>query len=196
MCKFEKKINEMADQMIETMKARIVACSQCFNQNRETYSELDSSLGSPKPDISLYNDFEPSYSARPNLNEDIYLPSLDQDSDLPISLSPDLASRISSPKGITDDVLVFTDPPTTLNDFCEFEVVEQSNTVNELDISATREVDPCDLEESWDDISKELCNEVTEHTILDFDDDFLCAEYESFSCGFDVTKGLDVGFSC
>jgi len=63
--------------MIEIVKARIVACSQCFNQNRETYSEIDSTLGSPKPDISLYDDFEPSYSARPDLAEDIYLPSLD-----------------------------------------------------------------------------------------------------------------------
>ena len=62
--------------MIETMKAKIAAYPQCFNQNRETYSELDSSLGSPKPDISLYDNFEPSYSARPDLNEDMYLPSL------------------------------------------------------------------------------------------------------------------------
>jgi len=35
---FEKEINDMTDQMIETMKVRIAACSQCFNQNRETYS--------------------------------------------------------------------------------------------------------------------------------------------------------------
>ena len=28
---FEKKINEMTHQMIEAMKARIAACSQCFN---------------------------------------------------------------------------------------------------------------------------------------------------------------------
>jgi len=35
---------------------------------------------------------------------------------------------------------------------------------------------------------------VTEPTILDFDDDILYAEYESFSYGFDVTEGLDVGF--
>jgi len=39
-----------------------------------------------------------------------------------MSLSPDLTPRISSPKGITDDVLVSTGPPTTLNDFYEFEV--------------------------------------------------------------------------
>ena len=29
---------------------------------------------------------------------------------------------------------------------------------------------------------------------MDFDDAILYAEYESFSCGSDVTKGLDVGF--
>ena len=28
---FEKKINEMTDQMIETMKARITTCSPCSN---------------------------------------------------------------------------------------------------------------------------------------------------------------------
>jgi len=132
---FETKINEMTDQMTETMTARIAACSQCFDQNRETYSELDSNLGSPKPDISFYDDFKLSYSARPNLNEDMSLPSLDQESDLPISLSPDFASRTSSPKGITNDVLVSANPLTTLNDFCEFEVGEQSDTVSELDIS-------------------------------------------------------------
>ena len=41
---------------------------------------------------------------------------------------------------------------------------------------------------------QELCDDVTEPTILDFDDDILYAEYQSFSCGFDVIKGLDVGF--
>jgi len=30
--------------------------------------------------------------------------------------------------------------------------------------------------------------------MLDFDDDILYTEYEYFSCGLDVTKGLDVGF--
>ena len=85
----------MTDQMIETMKARIVACSQCFNQNRETYSEIDSSLGPPKLDISLYDDFELSYATRPDLNEDMSVPSLEQESCFPMSLSPDLASRTS-----------------------------------------------------------------------------------------------------
>jgi len=63
----------MTDQMIETMKARIAAYSQSFNQNRETCSEINSSLGSPKSETSLYNDFEPSYFARPNLNEHVFV---------------------------------------------------------------------------------------------------------------------------
>ena len=29
---------------------------------------------------------------------------------------------------------------------------------------------------------------------LEFDDDILCVEYESFSCGLDENKGLDIGF--
>jgi len=69
---FENKINGMTDQMIETMKASIAAYSECFNQNRGNCSESDSSLGSPKPDISLYIDFVPSYSANPDLNEDMF----------------------------------------------------------------------------------------------------------------------------
>ena len=153
------------------MKSRIAACSQCFNQNSETYSEIDSSLGSSKPDISLFDEFEPAYSARPYLNEAMNLPSPDQECDVPMSLSPDLAPCSSSPKGITDDVVVSADPPTTLNDFCEFEVGEQCDTINELDISVTPEVEPSDLDESQEDISQELCDEVTEPTILDFDDD-------------------------
>jgi len=84
----------MTDQIIEIMKVR-TACSQCFDQNREIYSEIDSSLGSPKPDISFYDDFEPSYSTRTDLNEDMYFPSLDQESDLPMSLSPDLRPALA-----------------------------------------------------------------------------------------------------
>jgi len=74
---FEKKINDMTEQMMETMKLRIAEYSQSFNQIRETSSEIDSSFGSPKLDISLYEDFQPSYSARPDLNENMSLPSLE-----------------------------------------------------------------------------------------------------------------------
>ena len=70
----EKKINELSDKMIENMKARITEYSQCFNHSRENYNEPDSSLGSPKSKVILYDDFEPSYLTRPNLNKD--MPSL------------------------------------------------------------------------------------------------------------------------
>ena len=156
---FEKTITNMTDQLIETMKLRIAEYSQCFDQNMETSSEIDSSLGSPKPDISLYEDFAPSYSARPDLKESMPLPNLEQENDLPKSLSTDFTPLTSSPKGITD---------------------EQFDIISELDISITPAVEPHDLDDSKD-ISRELHDEVTEPTILDFDDDILYAEYESFS---------------
>ena len=46
-----------------------------------------------------------------------------------------------------------------------------------------------ELDES-DFCSHESCEEDVEPTILDIDDDILSIEYESFSCGFDVTLGL------
>ena len=95
---FEKKINDMTDQMIETMKLRIAEYSERFNQNRKAYSEPDSRLGSPKPTVSLSDDFALSYSGRPDLNENMPLLSLEQESDLPMSLSTNLAPCTSSPK--------------------------------------------------------------------------------------------------
>ena len=71
---------------------------------------------------------------------------------------------------------------------------EQSDIISELDISITPKVEPRNLDESQEAISQELCDEITKPTILDFDDDIFYAEYESFSYGFDVTEGLDVGF--
>ena len=97
------KIDNMTDQFIETMKLRIAEYSQCFNQNRGTSSEIDSSLGFPKPDIDLCDVSEPSYSTRPDLNENMCLPSLEQESDLPKSLSSDLAPCTSSLQHVTDD---------------------------------------------------------------------------------------------
>ena len=43
------------------------------------------------------------------------------------------------------------------------------------------------------DISQELRDEVTAPTILDFDDDILCAAYEFFSYVLDVSEGPDLG---
>ena len=87
----EKRINELTDKMLEIMQVRITEYSHCFNQNREQYNESDSSLGSPKPEVSLFNDFEPSCLPRPSLHDAQPLPSLEQEDDPPMSLSPALA---------------------------------------------------------------------------------------------------------
>ena len=58
-------------------------------------------------------------------------------------------------------------------------------------MSTTTKVKPYDLDDS-EDISLDLCDEVTESTILNFHDDILSIEYESFSCGFNDNVSLDV----
>jgi len=63
-----------------------------------------------------------------------------------------------------------------------------------LDMGTATEVKPYGLDDSKE-ISQESCNEVTKPTILDFDDDILSIEYESFSCGVDVNVSLDVDLS-
>jgi len=75
----EKKINELTDKIIENLKVRTTEYSHSFNQSRENYSEPNSSLGSPKHEVSLYDDFKPSYLARPDLNNDMPLPSVAQE---------------------------------------------------------------------------------------------------------------------
>jgi len=131
----EKKFNELTDKKIENTKVRIAEYSECFNQSRENYGELDSSFGSPKPELSLYDDFDPFYVARPNLKEDMPLPSLEPQSDIPTSLSQDLAPHTSLPKDATDDILISFDPPALFYYSCEFEVGEQFDAVGELDMS-------------------------------------------------------------
>jgi len=133
----EKKINELTDKMIENMKVRIAEYSQWFNQSRENCNEFDSSLGSPKLGVSLYDDFEPSYSARPSSNEEMPLPSLDQENSFLPSLSEDPTPYTSSPKDVTEDVLVFAQLPTTLNDSFEFEEGDECGNPSELDLSVT-----------------------------------------------------------
>ena len=116
----EKK-KELTDKMTENLKLRIAEYSQCFSQSRENYCEPDSNLGSPKPGVSLSDDFKPSYSAKPPLNEEMPLPSLDLESDFPLSLPPTLAPEFSSPTDVIEDVPVSANPPTTLNDSFDFE---------------------------------------------------------------------------
>ena len=100
---FEKKLNDMTNQMIETTKLRFAEYSRCFVQNREPSSEIDPSLGSPKPDIDFCDVFEPSYFTLPDLNENMCLPSLEQESDPPKSLATDLAPCTSSPEHVADE---------------------------------------------------------------------------------------------
>ena len=68
----------MADKMIENMKKRIAEYFLYFSYSSEDINlqEPDSSLGSSKPEVSLYDDFEPPYLARPNLDNNMPLPSL------------------------------------------------------------------------------------------------------------------------
>ena len=53
--------------MIEKIKERIAEYSHYFNRSRENYSETNSSLGSPKPEVNLHDDFESSYQPGSNL---------------------------------------------------------------------------------------------------------------------------------
>jgi len=70
-------------------------------------------------------------------------------------------------------------------------VGEQFDTVGELDMSITLDVEHHQLEAMS---LQELCKEVIEPTVLDFDDDVLFVEYESFSCEFDINECFDEGF--
>ena len=64
------------------------------------------------------------YLARPNLNKDMALPSLEQESDLSMSLSQDFTPHTSPSKEATEDVQVYADPPPSLNHFFKFEEVK------------------------------------------------------------------------
>jgi len=76
----EKTINEMTNLMVEIMKQRIAQYFNCFNHSREDINlhKNDSSLGSPKPEVSLYDDFEPSSQSMSNLQDVQPFPSLEQ----------------------------------------------------------------------------------------------------------------------
>ena len=111
----------MTHKVLETMKKRITEHSHSFNQSMERCDESDSSLGSHTPEISLSNDFEPSYQFMPHLHDDLSLPSLEKESNLPVSLSPDLSPHTSSHTDVINDVLVSTGPPTIFDDSSESE---------------------------------------------------------------------------
>ena len=144
----EKKINDMTDRMLEDKKKRITEYSLCFNQSRENYGEAYSSLGSPRYEVSLCDNFEPPYLARPHLNDVMALPSLEQESDLPTSLSLHLAPHPSSLKDATENVPVYAHPPVPFNDSYEFEVGEQFDTARELDMSIQSDIKHHEIDES------------------------------------------------
>lgn len=93
---------------------------------------------------------------------------------------------------VTEDVLVSVIPPTTLNNSFEFENGEDLKSAGDLDISIKSNIEHYEIDDS-EAILQESCEYVSKSTDLDFDDDILLVEYESFSCRFDVNVGLDEG---
>jgi len=85
------------------------------------------------------------------------LPSLEQESDLPVSLSPNLALHTSSPKDVTEDVLVSANPPTPFNHSHEFEVVEDLKNPSELDMSIKSNIERHKIDEFEEAILQETC---------------------------------------
>ena len=59
-------------------------------------------------------------------------------------------------------------------------------------MSVTTDFKHHELDESDDTLSQKSCVEEATPTKLEFNDDILSTEYESFSCGFDVNVSLDV----
>ena len=131
----EKKIKKLTDKIIENIKVRIAEYSQCFHQSRENCNESDSSLGSSKPVVALYDDFEPSYLARSNLNEEMPSPSQEQESSLPTPLSPTLALEFRSPTDVIEDTLVSADPSAPFHHSFEFKEGDECGNPSELDLS-------------------------------------------------------------
>ena len=121
------------------------------------------------------------------------MPSLEQEISLPTSLSHDIAPHTSSPKDVTEDLLVYAYSPAPFNHSCELEVAEYLRNSSELDLSIITYNEHHDKDKSEAMSLHESYEEVIEPTILDFDDDILLVEYESFSCGFDINESFDEG---
>ena len=93
--------------------------------------EPNSSLGSPNIEVSLYDNFESSYQSRSILHDVMPWPSLEPETEVHISLSSNFATHTSSQKDITHDVLIFANPPSSLNHSCKFEDVEDFENSSE-----------------------------------------------------------------
>ena len=76
--------------------------------------ESNSSLGSLEPVVSFYHEFKPSIQSRLDLLDDMPLPNLQQENDIPMSLFYDFAPQISTLMDVTEDVLVSTAHPPLL----------------------------------------------------------------------------------
>ena len=93
-----------------------------------------------------------------------------------MSLSSDLAPHTNSQKDVTDDILVYADPPATFDNSFEFDGQEPERP-DELDMSIPSAIEHHD---KLEDISQESCEEKVEPTTLEFNDDILSVEYEFF----------------
>jgi len=107
-----------------------------------------------------------------------------------MSLPPNLAPHTSS----QTDVLIYTDPPTIFDASSESEEGQESEHTGELDMSIPSVVELHDLDD-LNAILQESCEEeVEEPTTVEFHDDILSVEYESFSWGFNFDENFDEGF--
>jgi len=66
------------------------------------------------------------------LHDEIPLPKLKQENDLPMSLSHDSAPEPSSHEDVAETVLVSTHPSTPFKDSFEFEECEESNSATKF----------------------------------------------------------------
>ena len=79
-----------------------------------------------------------------------------------------------------------------MHDSSEFEAGRALESASELDTSVTSDVEHHD---KLDDIGvQESCEEEVESTSLEFNDDIISVEYESFSCELVINESLDKGF--
>ena len=104
-----------------------------------------------------------------------------------MSLSPNLASEPSSPKDVANDVQVFPIPSGLFTQSFEFEEGEESNSATEFN-------EHHDSDKLENTCLQKSCEGVVEPPNLEFDDDILSVEYESFACGLNENESLNVGF--
>jgi len=128
---------------------------------------------------------------RPNSHYDISFPSIEEESDDSMPLSPNLKPEFRSPRDVTEDVLISAIPPAPFNDSFVFKEGEEFENASELDLKISTEDEPLDIDESEDICLRETCEAVVEPTNLEFDHYILYVEYESFSYGLDESEGLD-----